>query len=83
MGKCNFYEHFKNLACIESRVGEEGRREVEEGESSNSAMESEILLDKCIDLVELDKAIKSLKGNKASGEDNVINEFFYKCIFWG
>ena len=81
LGKCNFYEHFKNLACIESRVGEEGRREVEEGESSNTAMESEILLDKCIDLVELDKAIKSLKGNKASGEDNVINEFFINASF--
>ena len=75
LGHCNFYEHFKNLASIESRVGEEGKREVEEGENLHTARGSE-LLDKNIDLVELDKAIKSLKGNKSSGEDNIINEFF-------
>ena len=74
-GNCDFYQHFKNLANMESRVGEEGKREVEGESFENYHNESEIL-DKPIDMKELDTAIKGLKCNKSSGHDNIVNEFF-------
>ena len=73
--ECDFFNHFQQLANIESRVGEEGVREVERGDNGTYEKGSEIL-DNQIEMQELDIAIKSLKKNKSSGEDNLVNEFF-------
>ena len=60
MEGCDFYNHFKNLADIESRVGEEGLKEVEEGGERNECRKSEVL-DQPIGIIELESVIKSLK----------------------
>ena len=73
--ECNFFEHFKQLANIDSRVGEEGTREVENENRGDNNNKSEIL-DSQIRLEELDSALKGLKKNKSAGEDNLLNEFF-------
>ena len=73
--KCDFLNHFQQLANIESRVGEEGVREVEREDSGEYVKVSDIL-DNQIESQELNLAIKSLKKNKSSGEDNLVNEFF-------
>ena len=73
--ECNFYEHFRQLANLESRVGEEGVGEIEQGDNLEQGQGSE-LVDKQIEMEELNVAIKSLKKNKAAGEDNLVNEFF-------
>ena len=76
---CNFYEHFKNLANIESRVGEEGQREVNEGNREEFSNGAEFL-DNPIEFEDLEIAIKGLKKNKSSGEDNLVNEFFLNAF---
>ena len=73
--ECDFFNHFQQLANIESRVGEEGVREVEREDSGEYVKVSDIL-DNQIESQELNLAIKSLKKNKSSGEDNLVNEFF-------
>jgi len=71
---CNFYEHFKGLANMESRVGDEGKKEIEEEGIENYSHYSEIL-DAPVGMNEIETAIKGLKRNKAAGQDNVVNEF--------
>ena len=73
VNQCNFYEHFKNLANIESRVGEEGRKEIENEKVDNLPQVD--MLDKSIEMKELDVVLKSLKRNKCSGPDKILNEF--------
>ena len=74
-GECNFYEHFKDLANKETRVGQEGIQEMNREDINNYKEEVDIL-DRPIEFKEVEKAIKSLKSNKAAGPDNLINEFF-------
>ena len=71
---CDFFQHFKDLANMDSRVGEEGLREVEGSDFDDKFNESEIL-DTPIDLNELNTCIKKLKNDKAAGPDNIVNEF--------
>ena len=73
--ECNFFEHFKQLANIDSRVGEEGTKEVENENRGDNNNKSETL-DSQIKLEELESALKGLKKNKSAGEDNLLNEFF-------
>ena len=73
--ECDFFNHFQQLANIESRVGEEGVREVEREDNGEYVKGSDIL-DNQIEIQELNLAIKGLKKNKSSGEDNLVNEFF-------
>ena len=70
---CNFFEHFKSLANKESNIGEEGKRNIE-NEIQERIVEVDEL-DKDIDIIELEAAIKELKKNKASGDDLILNEF--------
>ena len=70
---CNFFEHFSTLAARESRVGEEGRREIEQMENNNSVYIED--LDGPISMQELESTIKELKRDKSAGQDNIINEF--------
>ena len=67
--KLNFHEHFSRLARGDSKLGEEGSKEVE-GESGRMGVDSRNeVLDRPINMDELDKAIKMLKNNKSSGHD--------------
>ena len=71
----NFHEHFSRLAGGDSKLGEEGSKEVD-GESGRVGIDSRNeVLDRPINMDELDKAIKMLKNNKSSGHDLIINEF--------
>lgn len=72
--ECDFYGHFSELAHVESTVGEEGKREVE-GQAGEDNSRKHDILDKHIDMKELEGAIKGLKKNKSAGEDNILNEF--------
>ena len=72
--ECNFFDHFCKLANVDSTVGEEGKAEVE-GQAGEDNLRKHDSLDKCIDMKELEGAIKGLKRNKSAGEDNILNEF--------
>ena len=70
-----FYDHFKNLAHRESRVDESGREEVDLGNVNfvnDTHCES---LDTEISMEELERSISKLKGGKAAGPDDILNEF--------
>ena len=71
---CNFFEHFKNLAEMESNVSEEGR--AENDTIDQNALEISVEeLDREITMEELNNAITKLKKDKSAGADVIINEF--------
>ena len=70
----NFFSHFKNLTEQESNLGDEGKAEVER-ELREDYFKNVDLLDEPFSLLELNKAINSLKSDKAAGVDFIVNEF--------
>ena len=74
VGNCDFYSHFKELASRENRLEDIVREEIVRINEHYGATEVDEL-DKNIDLVELNSAIKDLSKNKATGHDQVLNEF--------
>ena len=74
-GNCNFYDHFRDLANVETRVGNEVLQEVKNDDTNDYNRTSDVL-DTPIVYDELEEAINGLKKNKAAGPDNIINEFF-------
>ena len=74
-GECNFYDHFKNLANVETRIGQEVSQEIN-NENMNSYEKKIDVLDRPIEFDDLEDAISGLKLNKAAGPDLLINEFF-------
>ena len=74
VGNCDFYSHFKELASRENRLEDIVREEIVRINEHYGATEVDEL-DKNIDFVELNSAIKDLSKNKATGHDQVLNEF--------
>ena len=70
----DFYTHFKGLAKRDSNVSDSVREDSIRDDFSEVGHSNEDL-DREITIGELDLAIKGLKGNKAAGMDNVLNEF--------
>ena len=74
IGKCNFFEHFKQLNATESKLGTEIDELIDEWEANHANLEC-IELDDIISMNELKSALKDLKNDKSCGYDNVLNEF--------
>ena len=73
---CDFYGHFSSLADTQSRVGDQVLEEIEiEQERITSSGEYIHVLDRTIDMEELEGTIQELRKNKATGEDLILNEF--------
>ena len=68
------YSHFKELASRENRLGDNVREEISMINEYFSATEVEDL-DKNLDIEELNSAISDLSKNKATGHDQVLNEY--------
>ena len=70
----DFFGHFKNLAGMESKIGEAGKEETRQMEAQADNIYIG-MLDDPIEMRELEGAIKSLKTEKSAGEDLILNEF--------
>ena len=76
----DFLGHFQKLADNEARLGVEGQREVDEDRVRGETIHNDVL-DRPITMSELENSIKSLKRNKACGQDHVLNEFILNSSF--
>ena len=74
VGNCDFQKYFKDLSNLKSSVSEEVVNLLNSNEQRNKNISVD-MLDEEILMTELEKAIKSLKTNKACGVDGILNEF--------
>ena len=68
----NFYDHFKDLFSRPPSLSEEGKNEIGSVTEFNNNVE---FLDKPFCMSELNNILDTLKVNKSSGPDHIINEF--------
>ena len=76
----DFHQHFKTLAERETILNEEGKAEIEECFRQNEESYIEEL-DAPMTMEELEKGIKDLKSEKASGVDLILNEFIVNASY--
>ena len=75
IGSCDFNDYFKKQYDVDIRkLGEEQERIIGQHEKSGAVITDEFL-DKDLTMIELEKAIQTLKTNKSPGYDQIINEF--------
>ena len=74
VGDCDFVKYFKELSNLKSSINSETQSFLNASEQKEKNVSVEVL-DQEIIMDELETAIKSLKSNKASGIDGIINEF--------
>ena len=63
-----FYNHFKN-------INKRDENEYDDNTLFNNLEDEDHMLNRPFTVTEIDKCIKNLKNSKASGSDNMINEF--------
>ena len=74
IGNCDFRTHFRSLLNATSLLGEEEESNAESWESEGVPVINDDL-DRDITIDEIESCIKKLKNNKASGVDNILNEY--------
>ena len=73
-GRCNFFDHFKNLGEADIQLRLDIENEIREMDGRNPQLEIDFL-DSEITMEEMKSGLKLLKNEKSHGYDKVINEF--------